>query len=40
MLDKVLDLFEITTNYDLNIMKPGQDLHNMTSYVLLGDENG
>ena len=26
MLDQVLDLFKITPDYDLNIMKPGQDL--------------
>jgi len=36
MLDQVLDLFEITPDYDLNIMKPGQDLYDVTSSVLLG----
>jgi len=36
MLDQVLDLFEITPDYDLNIMKPGQDLFDVTSNVLLG----
>lgn len=36
MLDQVLDLFEITPDYDLDIMKPGQDLYNVTSNVLLG----
>ena len=36
MLDQVLDLFEIIPNYDLNIMKPGQDLFDVTSSVLLG----
>jgi len=36
MLDQVLDLFEITPEYDLNIMKPGQDLYDVTSNVLLG----
>ena len=36
MLDQVLDLFEITPNYDLDIMKPGQDLFDVTSNVLLG----
>ena len=36
MLDQVLDLFEITPDYDLNIMKPGQDLYDVTSNVLLG----
>jgi len=36
MLDQVLDLFEIEPSYDLNIMKPGQDLYDVTSNVLLG----
>lgn len=36
MLDQVLQLFEITPNYDLNIMKAGQDLSDVTSRVLLG----
>ena len=36
MLDQVLDLFDITPNYDLNLMKPGQDLFDITSNVLLG----
>ncbi|MCF6330759.1 MAG: UDP-N-acetylglucosamine 2-epimerase (non-hydrolyzing) [Sulfurimonas sp.] len=36
MLDQVLDLFEIVPDYDLNIMKPGQDLYDVTSNVLLG----
>ena len=36
MLDQVLDLFEITPEYDLDIMKPGQDLYDVTSNVLLG----
>ena len=36
MLDQVLDLFEITPDYDLDIMKPGQDLYDVTSNVLLG----
>jgi len=36
MLDQVLDLFEITPDYDLDIMKPGQDLFDITSNVLLG----
>jgi len=36
MLDQVLELFEITPHYDLNIMKPGQDLFDVTSNVLLG----
>ena len=36
MLDQVLDLFEITPDYDLNIMKAGQDLYDVTSDVLIG----
>ncbi len=36
MLDQVLDLFEITPDYDLNIMKHGQDLYDVTSGALLG----
>lgn len=36
MLDQVLDMFEITPEYDLNLMKPGQDLYDITSNVLLG----
>ncbi|GAB3289822.1 non-hydrolyzing UDP-N-acetylglucosamine 2-epimerase [Pseudidiomarina andamanensis] len=36
MLDQVLSLFEITPNYDLNLMKSGQDLYDITSGVLLG----
>jgi len=36
MLDQVLTLFEITPDYDLDIMKPGQDLFDVTSQVLLG----
>jgi len=36
MLDQVLEMFEISPDYDLNIMKPGQDLYDITSNVLLG----
>ncbi|QDF29521.1 non-hydrolyzing UDP-N-acetylglucosamine 2-epimerase [Halarcobacter anaerophilus] len=36
MLDQVLNMFEIKPDYDLNIMKPGQDLFAVTSNVLLG----
>jgi len=36
MLDQVLGVFEITPHYDLNIMKSGQDLFDVTSNVLLG----
>lgn len=35
MLDQVLDLFGITPDYDLNIMKPGQDLTDITARILL-----
>ena len=35
MLDQVLELFEIKPEYDLNIMKPGQDLTDITSNILL-----
>lgn len=36
MLDQVLSLFEIIPDYDLNLMKSGQDLFDITSGVLLG----
>lgn len=36
MLDQVLKIFNIQPQYDLNIMKPGQDLYDVTSRVLLG----
>ena len=36
MLDQVLDLFEIKPDYDLNIMKAGQDLYDVTARVLIG----
>lgn len=36
MLDQVLDLFEITPDYDLNIMKQGQDLYDVTARILTG----
>ncbi|WP_409424595.1 MULTISPECIES: non-hydrolyzing UDP-N-acetylglucosamine 2-epimerase [unclassified Pseudoalteromonas] len=36
MLDQVLALFEIKPDYDLNIMKSGQDLYDITSKILLG----
>ena len=35
MLDQVLDLFQINPDYDLDIMKPGQDLYDVTSNILL-----
>lgn len=36
MLDQVLHIFDIQPDYDLNIMKQGQDLYDVTSRVLLG----
>lgn len=36
MLDQVLDLFNIKPDFDLNLMKPGQDLTDITSNVLIG----
>lgn len=36
MLDQVLEIFDIQPNYDLNIMKQGQDLYDVTARVLLG----
>lgn len=38
MLDQVLSLFEITPDYDLNLMKSGQSLSDITSGVLFGLE--
>jgi len=39
MLDQVLGLFEITPEYDLNLMKPGQTLSDVTSGILKGMES-
>ena len=36
MLDQVLELFNITPDFDLDIMKQGQDLYDVTSKILLG----
>ena len=36
MLDQVLHIFDITPDYDLNIMKQGQDLYDVTARVILG----
>lgn len=36
MLDQVLQLFDISPDYDLNIMKQGQDLYDVTARVLTG----
>ena len=35
MLDQVLEIFGIVPDYDLNIMRPNQDLYDITSRVLL-----
>ena len=34
MLDQVLEIFDIKPDYDLNIMKRGQDLYDVTARVL------
>lgn len=39
MLDQVLSLFEIKPDYDLDLMRPNQDLYDLTSRVLLGMRN-
>lgn len=39
MLDQVLNIFNINPDYDMNIMKQGQDLYDVTSRVLLGMRN-
>lgn len=36
MLDQVLKIFDVTPDYDLNIMKQGQDLTDVTTHVLFG----
>ena len=36
MLDQVLDFFEITPHYDLNVMKPNQNLYSLTADILNG----
>lgn len=36
MLDQVLNLFEINPDFDLNIMKPGQSLHDVTTHIING----
>ena len=33
MLDQVLDFFDITADYDLDLMKPGQNLYNLTTTI-------
>ena len=34
MLDQVLDFFDITPNFDLNLMKPGQNLYSLTASII------
>mgnify|MGYP004455003227 FL=1 len=36
MLDQVLEIFEVKPEYDLDIMKQGQDLYDVTARVLIG----
>lgn len=36
MLDQVLDFFDITPDYDLNLMKPGQNLYGLTADIITG----
>lgn len=36
MLDQVLDFFEITPDFDLNLMKPGQNLYSLTADIITG----
>lgn len=38
MLDQVLDLFQLTPDWDLDLMKPGQSLHGLTARILQGLE--
>lgn len=38
MLDQVLNIFEVKLDYDLNIMKQGQDLYDVTARVLQSNE--
>ncbi len=34
MLDQVLDFFNVETDYDLNLMKPGQNLYSLTAIII------
>lgn len=36
MLDQVLDFFDITPDYDLDVMKPGQNLYSLTANIIEG----
>jgi UDP-N-acetylglucosamine 2-epimerase (non-hydrolysing) len=38
MLDQVLGVFQITPDYDLNVMQPGQSLYQSTAHIMLGLE--
>ena len=35
MLDQVLEFFDIKADYDLDLMKPNQNLHNLTAEIIL-----
>src|SRR5690606_27602522 len=39
MLDQVLDFFEIIPDYDLNLMKPNQNLYSLTADIIDGMKN-
>lgn len=39
MLDQVMEIFQITPDFDLDIMSPNQDLYDITSKILLGLKN-
>ncbi|MDR1553825.1 MAG: UDP-N-acetylglucosamine 2-epimerase, partial [Prevotellaceae bacterium] len=36
MLDQVLDFFDITPDYDMNLMRPGQNLFQLTADIVTG----
>ncbi|MDX9704381.1 MAG: UDP-N-acetylglucosamine 2-epimerase (non-hydrolyzing), partial [Weeksellaceae bacterium] len=36
MLDQVMDFFELDADYDLNLMRPNQNLYNLTSDIIIG----
>ena len=40
MLDQILTILEVKPDYDLNIMKQGQDLYEVTACVLIGMRDG
>lgn len=39
MLDQVLDFFDIVPDYDLDLMRPGQNLHSLTSLIIEGTKS-